>query len=61
MLIDNANEQKQRYNVVIDGIVQKFNVPKIVAENYIMTLDETDQRSATMVPVTEDGLEILLG
>ena len=60
MIVD-GKPNEPRYNVVVNGRVKKRSVPKRVAENYIINLDENLQSSATLVPVTDDGKEILLG
>jgi hypothetical protein len=61
MLVDGANKTGQKYNVVVNGSVKRFNVPKSVAEHYIISLDEHAQAHAKLVPVTDEGKEILLG
>lgn len=60
MIIDGKGVEA-RYNVVVNGKTKKKNVPKRVAEHYIIGLDEKSQATATMVPVTTEGKEILLG
>ncbi len=50
-----------RYKVVYDGKILLDSVPKSVAENFIGTLDKTIQESVNIIPVTEDGLQVLLG
>jgi hypothetical protein len=61
MLIDGTNASTAKYNVIVNGRVVRHKVPKMVAENYIINLDENSQKEAKMVPVTDEGKEILLG
>ena len=58
---DNATKVGQKYNVVINGKITKRNIPKNVAEHYILGLGEKSQMKAKMIPVTDEGKEILLG
>jgi hypothetical protein len=50
-----------RYNVILNGVTVRYSVPKFIAESYIKGLNENEQGRAKLVPVTEDGKEILLG
>jgi 5S rRNA maturation endonuclease (ribonuclease M5) len=60
MLMDGSQEVN-RYNVVVDGKTEKRSVSRIVAESYILTLSESMQSKAVLVPVTNEGKEILFG
>ena len=61
MLVDGTSKSNQRYNVVVNGKVKRENVLQRVAEQYIQLLSEDLQAKATMVPVTDDGKQILFG
>ena len=66
MLVQNEvtklmEEENKKYNVVVNGVVRRASVPKIVAENYIRTLSVNEQSQTSIVPVTNDGKEILFG
>lgn len=50
-----------RYKVVYEGNVLLASVPKSVAESFIATLGKTIQESVEIIPVTDDGLQVLLG
>jgi hypothetical protein len=56
-----GSSTEPRYNVVINGTTVRYSVPKFIAESYIQGLSENDQGRAKLVPVTDDGKEILLG
>jgi hypothetical protein len=58
MLINSAFHT-QKYNVVIDGKIHKKMVLKYIAEHYILSLDKINQEKANLIPVTNDGKEIL--
>jgi hypothetical protein len=66
MLVQNVatqlmEEEGKKYNVVVNGVVRRASVPKIVAESYIRTLSVNEQSQTSIVPVTSDGKEILFG
>jgi hypothetical protein len=54
-----ANQTK--YNVVVDGNTVRYGVPLFIAESYVKSLSENEQGRVKLVPVTDDGKEILLG
>lgn len=54
-------ETKIKYRVICLGNVLLDNVTMRVAENFISTLTESTQEQAKIVPITEDGLQVLLG
>lgn len=56
---ENANEPK--YNVLVNGVLMKEAVAKFIAEQYVCTLSEEDQKQTKLVPVTSEGKEILFG
>ena len=60
--VDEIRRQKDaKYNVIINGHVRMYGVSRGMAESYIMKLNEELQKDAKIIPVTEDGKEILLG
>lgn len=59
MMVDETNGVK--YLVVVDGITVATRNSKQLAEAYILSLDEGKQSEASVVPVTNDNKEILLG
>lgn len=61
LIMDHHNPNPQRFNVVVNGKTEKRNIPKTVAESYVGTLDEDTRRNTYIVPVTDDGKELLLG
>lgn len=54
-------DNNQKYNVVVNGVIKRAGVPKFVAESYIRTLTLNEQSRTSMVPVTNDGKQILFG
>lgn len=54
-----GNEAK--YNVIVGKEVKRFCVSKSIAENYVSNLSEGEQHDVKIIPVTDDGQEILLG
>lgn len=49
------------YRVVHNGSVLLESVPRMVAENFVSTLAKDVQENVNIVPVTQDGLQVLLG
>lgn len=49
------------YRVVFESTVLIDSVPMGVAENFLSSLAKHVQESAQIVPVTSDGLQVLLG
>lgn len=56
-----TEEQKVRYQVKLRGQVLKEAPSKALAEQFIMTLGQEQQREAVVIPITEGGQQILLG
>lgn len=50
-----------RYKVVYGDKTLLDSVPKSVAEQFVSTLGKNVQESVVIIPVTEDGLQVLLG
>lgn len=61
LIVDHHNPNPQRFNVVVNGKTEKRNVPKSIAESYVGGLDEDTRKTAYIVPITDDGKELLLG
>lgn len=68
MLVGNENvapslveDEKQKYNVIVNGVLMRSNVPRFIAESYIRTLTVNEQSHASMIPITNEGKEILFG
>ena len=68
MLINNESvvqsiveDNNQKYNVIVNGVIKRSNVAKFIAESYIRTLSSSEQSQTSIVPVTNDGKEILFG
>ena len=57
-LVENENIS---YSVVHRGAVLLESVPKVVALNFVSTLTRDVQEHTDIVPVTQDGLQVLLG
>jgi hypothetical protein len=49
------------FRVVYAGSILLESVPKSVAETFVSKLSRGVQESVEIVPVTEDGLQVLLG
>lgn len=49
------------YKVVYEGNVLLEHVSKMVAENYIAGLPKQVKESVKLIPITNDGLQVLLG
>ena len=49
------------YRVIYEGNVLLESVPRSVAEQFVATLSRGVQENVTIVPVTNDGLQVLLG
>ena len=49
------------YRVVCDGNVLLDSVTKFVAEQFVATLNTNTKEKVEIQPVTEDGLQVLLG
>lgn len=50
-----------KYQVVCDDNVLLESVTKSVAESFVATLAASVQERVQIVPVTKDGLQVLLG
>lgn len=50
-----------KYRVIYEGNVLLESVPRSVAEQFVATLSRGVQENVTIVPVTNDGLQVLLG
>jgi hypothetical protein len=61
LIVDHHNPNPQRFNVVVNGKTERANVPKTVAESYVGGLDEDSRKAAYIVPITDDGKEVLFG
>lgn len=55
----NENKQKLKYVVKVDGKARTVPLEKTLAENAILNLPENERVSAILVPVTDEGLELL--
>lgn len=53
--------QEIRYRVVCDHNVLLEAVPKLVAEQFVSTLSRGVQERVVIVPITDEGLQVLLG
>lgn len=49
------------YRVIYEGNVLLESVPRSVAEQFVSTLSRGVQENVAIVPVTNDGLQVLLG
>lgn len=49
------------YRVVHNGSTLLESVPRTIAENFVSTLAKDIQENVSIVPVTQDGLQVLLG
>ncbi len=50
-----------KYRVIYEGNVLLESVPRSVAEHFVATLSRGVQENVAIVPVTDDGLQVLLG
>ncbi len=50
-----------KYRVIYEGNVLLESVPRSVAEQFVATLSRGVQENVAIVPVTDDGLQVLLG
>ena len=50
-----------KYRVIHNGSILLESVPKLVAEQFVASLAKTIQETVEIVPVTSDGMQILLG
>ena len=55
------DENTEKFGVKLNGNIQGTYRTRELAEQYITTLLEEHQHVAEIVPVTNEGLEILLG
>jgi hypothetical protein len=53
--------QDIRYRVVCEGNVLLESVSKTVAEQFVSTLNRGVQERVQIVPITDQGLQVLLG
>lgn len=56
-----AENETIQYRVVYEGNVLLESVPRTVAEQFVSTLTKNVQENVAIVPVTQDGLQVLLG
>lgn len=56
-----TEDETIRYRVVYDGNVLLESATRSVAENFVSTLTRNVQESVQIVPVTNDGMQVLLG
>lgn len=56
-----SEEQTVKYQVKLHGQVLTEAPSKQLAEQFVMTLGQDQQREAVVVPVTEGGQQVLLG
>ena len=49
------------YKVIYGDKVLLDSVPKSVAEQFVSTLGKSVQEAVQIIPVTNDGLQVLLG
>ena len=57
----NENEIELKYIVKVNGQARTVALPKTLAEAAIQNLPEAERGLAKLVPVTENGQELLLG
>ena len=50
-----------KYRVIYEGNVLLESVPRSVAETFVASLSRNVQENVAIVPVTNDGLQVLLG
>lgn len=56
----NENQQELKYIVKVNGKVRTVALPKTLAEAAVQNLPESEQGIAVIVPVTDEGQELLL-
>ncbi len=56
----NENQQELKYVVKVNGKIRSLALPKTLAEAAVQNLPESEQGIAKIVPVTDDGQELLL-
>lgn len=62
LVSENPKENNNNiYDVVVNGETVERGVSKLVGEHYILSLKEDLRAKATLIPVTPDGKQILLG
>lgn len=57
----NENNPEPKYIIKVNGQVRTTPLPRTLAENAIQQLPENERPLAEIVPVANDGKEILLG
>lgn len=57
----NENQVELKYVVKVNGKARTVALPKTLAEAAIQNLPEDERGIALLVPVTENGQELLLG
>jgi hypothetical protein len=50
-----------KYRVVYNNNTLLESVPKSVADNFVSTLAKNVQENVSIIPITDDGLQVLLG
>lgn len=60
-LLTDSAPQETKYVVKVNGQVRTAPLPKHLAESTLSTLPLEEQARAELVPVTNQGQEILLG
>ena len=56
----NENQEELKYIVKVNGKVRTVALPKTLAEAAVLNLPESEQELAKIVPVTDEGQELLL-
>lgn len=56
-----AENETISYRVVYESNVLLESVPRSVAEQFVATLSKNVQENVAIIPVTNDGLQVLLG
>lgn len=57
----NENNPEPKYIIKVNGQPRTAPLPRTLAENAIQQLPENERSLAQIVPVAQDGKEILLG
>ena len=50
-----------KYGVILNGQQVAVKVTQQLAEQFISTLDQSQQQNASIVPISEGGQQVLLG
>lgn len=57
----NLNDIEIRYQVIVNGKVVAQHLNNVQANLFFETLNESEKSNARIVPVTNDGNQVLLG